>query len=153
DVSVFNQATNQFFGFKNPYRLAFVEAFGVVDLHERPVVPTLGAYFLLRFEVGDPALGGDFHYVKLTPDLRLYRPIGRRGVGALRGLTGWLHPYGGEDSPITRRYRLGGPSSHRGFGYGRLSPQVPDSQGNLIPIGGNAQVLFSGELRIAVMKV
>jgi outer membrane protein assembly factor BamA len=150
---VFNQATNRFFGFKDPYRLAFVELFGTVDLRERPLEPTFGAYFLMRVEVGDPALGGDFHYTKLTPDLRLYRPIGRRVVVAMRGLVGWLRPYGADQSPITRRYRLGGPSSHRGFGYGRLSPQVPDSQGQLFPVGGDGEVLFSGEVRFALTKI
>jgi outer membrane protein assembly factor BamA len=108
---------------------------------------------MIRLEQGDPALGGDFHYVKTTPDLRLYAPLGRRVVAAVRGLMGWIHPLGGDQTPITRRYALGGPASHRGFSLGRLAPQVPDAQGRLIPVGGNGEVLFSGELRIEITKV
>jgi translocation and assembly module TamA len=153
DTDVFNQASNRFFGFENPYRLAYLEGFGQVDLRDRPLEPTVGAFFAARGEFGHPALGGQFHYVKITPDLRVYAPVVPRVVGAVRGLFGWLHPYSGQQSPITRRYYLGGPASHRGFGLGRLAPQAVDTAGNLIPIGGNAEVLFSGELRIAVTKL
>ena len=41
-------------------------------------------------------------------------------VIAARGLLGWLRPSGLGDSPITRRFALGGPSSHRGFGFGMM---------------------------------
>ena len=76
---------------------------------------------------------------------------------AARSEWGWLDPSGMRDSPITRRFYLGGPSSHRGFGFGRLSPEAisaaPTTRGQKIPIGGNAQVLFSFEGRIAVTKI
>jgi translocation and assembly module TamA len=153
DQDVFNDASNRFYGFKNPYRLAYLEAFAQLDLRNRPLDPTFGGYLALRAEEGDPSFGSDFHYVKLTPDLRLYAPLGRRVVVAVRGLVGWLRPYGGEESPITRRYALGGPASHRGFGFGRLAPQVADSRGRLIPVGGDGEVLMSGELRIQITKV
>jgi outer membrane translocation and assembly module TamA len=117
--------------------------------------PTLGAYFSARFEQGTPVAGAEFHYLKITPEVRGYvpLPLTRRAVLAGRALLGWLRPYDGDDSPITRRYALGGPSNHRGFGFGRLSPQVPDGEGHLIPIGGDGEVLFSLEVRVAVTKI
>jgi translocation and assembly module TamA len=153
DQAVFNTASSGFFGYENPYRLAYVEGFAQIDLRDRPLSPTYGGYLILRVEEGSNALGSDFGYTKLTPDLRLYAPLGRRVVLAARALVGWLSSYGDKGSPITRRYYLGGPSSHRGFNYGRLSPQVLDTSGRLIPVGGDGELLFSGELRVKATKI
>jgi outer membrane protein assembly factor BamA len=153
DQDVFGGASDRFFGFKNPYRLAYVEEFAQLDLRDRALEPRYGGYLSLRLEEGDPAVGSDFHYVKATPEVRAYLPLGRRAVLAGRALTGWIKTYGGEESPITRRFRLGGPADHRGFGFGRLSPQARDQQGRLIPYGGDGEVLFSGELRADVTKI
>ncbi|HTA19210.1 MAG TPA: BamA/TamA family outer membrane protein, partial [Polyangia bacterium] len=43
--------------------------------------------------------------------------------------------------------------SHRGFGFGRLSPQARGADGTLIPYGGDGEVLFSGDVRIDVTKI
>ncbi|HXI60913.1 MAG TPA: POTRA domain-containing protein [Polyangia bacterium] len=153
DEDVFGGASQRFFGFKNPYRLAYVEEFAQVDLRNRPLDPTLGTYLSLHVEEGDPAVGGDFRYVKVSPEARGYVPLGHRVVLAGRALLGWIKTYGGEESPITRRFRFGGPANHRGFGFGRLSPQAPDAQGRLIPYGGDGALLFSGEVRIEATKI
>jgi len=150
---VFGAAGDRFFGFVNPYRLAYVEAFAQLDLRNRPLNPTFGGYLSLHVEEGDPVVGGAFRYLKLTPELRLYAPLGHRVVLAGRALVGGIDTYGEDQSPITRRFRLGGPSSHRGFGFGRLSPQARASDGTLVPYGGDGEVLFSGDLRIEATKV
>ena len=77
------------FGFRDPYRLAFVEELLQIDLRNRPLDPTFGGFFAVRLEQGSPYLGGGFRYSKVTPELRLYLPLGttRRGGGARpRGL-------------------------------------------------------------------
>jgi outer membrane protein assembly factor BamA len=150
---IFNEASNRFFGFEDPYRLGYVEVFGQVDLRDQPLEPRSGGYFMVRVEEGRNWLASDFDYFKITPDARGYATITRRVVFAVRGLIGWLSPDAGQQSPITRRYYLGGPASHRGFSFGRLSPQVPDSQGQLFPVGGNGEFLISSELRIQVTKL
>lgn len=152
-LGAFDDPANRFYGYQNPYRLGFLEALGRLNLRFPLLQPTEGGYLLVRVEVGDPALGGDFNYYKITPDLRLYAPITPRAVVAVRGLFGWLHTWDGQSSPTTRRFALGGPSTHRGFGFGRLSPQVPDSSGHLVTIGGDAEVLFSLEVRLQVTKL
>lgn len=154
NTEIFNDATDQFYGFENPYRLAYLDEFFHVDLRDNPLDPTYGAYLAFESEQGSPLLGGAFSYVKALPDLRVYAPLGRRVVAAGRGLLGWLRPSGLGESPITRRFALGGPSSHRGFGFGRLSPQAVDPiTGQRIPVGGDGAVLFSAELRIEVTKI
>jgi translocation and assembly module TamA len=142
-------------GFKDPYRLAFLEEFVQIDLRDRPLDPTYGGFVMLRAEEGATYFASDFRYLKLTPEIRAYVPLGRRIVLAARALGGWMQPYG-EDafSPVTRRFALGGPSSHRGFSFGRLSPQIYSmSQDRSIPIGGDGQVLFSLESRIDIVRV
>jgi outer membrane protein assembly factor BamA len=153
DEDIFNAATNRFYGFQNPYRLAYLEEFAQVDLRNHPGDPTFGGYLRLGTEQGSPLVGGAFHYVKFTPDVRAYVPLGRRVVVAGRAMVGWLKPWGGEESPVTRRYQLGGPSSHRGFSFGRLAPFATDNEGRRVPIGGDGEVLFSAELRVDVTKI
>jgi outer membrane protein assembly factor BamA len=153
DESVFNDASNQFYGFEDPYRLAYLDEFVQLDLRDHPLQPTYGGYLIVHAEQGSPAFGGAFSYTKVSPDVRLYAPLGRRVVVAARGLLGWLRPSGLGESPITRRFALGGPSSHRGFGFGRLAPQAVDAAGRRIPVGGDGAVLFSGDLRLDVMKI
>ena len=151
--SVFNTVGNPFYGFQDPYRLAYLEEFIQIDLRDRPLDPSYGGFLRVNAEQSAAALGSAYSYLKVAPDLRLYAPLGRRVVVAVRGLVGWLGPSAGQTSPITRRFALGGPSSHRGFGFGRLAPQVRDAQGRLIPVGGDGEVLGSGELRVDVTKI
>jgi translocation and assembly module TamA len=142
------------FGFRDPYRLAYLEQFVSLDLRDQPLDPRRGAYLVVRLEEGNSALGGDFAYLRVTPEARAFLPLGRRVTLAARGLLGWLNPKGQIESAITRRYNMGGPSSHRGFGFGRLAPQVVDPMtGRHIPIGGDGEVLLSGEVRLDLVKV
>jgi translocation and assembly module TamA len=153
---LYETATQLGYGFVNPYRVAYLEQVVQFDLRDRPLRPRVGGYVAARFEEGAAAVGGDFTYFKFVPELRLYAPLGSRVVLAARSEWGWLDPTQ-DDGPITRRFYLGGPSGHRGFGFGRLSPQAlslaPEHEGERIPIGGNAQVLFSLETRVQVVKL
>jgi len=157
DASVFDPTmTTLGFGFRDSYRLAYVEEFAQLDLRNRSVALRPGGFIGLHVEEGSTLLGGEFRYLALTPELKFFLPITHRVMFAWRGLGGWLRPFGGgaaTDSPVTRRFRLGGPSSHRGFGFGRLSPQIVDKNGNPVPVGGDGELLLSEELRIQVTKV
>jgi len=126
------------FGFVDPYRLAWLEQ-------------------------GFEYIFSHFTYVKVTPEARGYIPLGtRRLVLGLRAMFGYLHAIespggaslGQASSPITRRYALGGPTSHRGFSYGRLAPQGLDtSSGRRVPKGGDAALLLSADLRLRLVKL
>src|SRR5262249_29147268 len=83
-------------------------------------------------------------------------PLGtKRVVLAGRVLFGQIYVQGDLGSPITRRFYLGGPGSHRGFNYDRLSPQVPSGLPGVppIPIGGHQQLLFQMELRVELFRI
>jgi outer membrane protein assembly factor BamA len=153
NTDVFNGASDKFLGFENPYLLGYLEQLVQIDLRNRPLSPTFGGFLAVRAEEGDSAFGSSFSYLKVSPDVRLFAPVTRRLVVAVRGQLGWLEPTGTQQSPITRRFYLGGPSSHRGFGFSRLSPQALDNEGHRIPVGGNGAVLFSGDLRVQVTKI
>ena len=155
DSAVFNPAVTPLgLGFKDPYRLAWLEQVAELDLRDNPLDPRTGGWFGVRLEEGFGGVGGDFAYFKLTPEARGYLPLGQRFALAARLLWGWLKPASAQDSPITRRYALGGPTSHRGFTYGRLAPQVRDPVSErLLPIGGDAAFLGSFELKVRVVRL
>jgi outer membrane translocation and assembly module TamA len=71
-------------------------------------------------------------------------------VIAARTEFGHLFSQGAYGSPTTRRFYLGGPESHRGFNFNRLSLQIPSGvAGNpALPIGGDEMFLTQLELRV-----
>lgn len=136
-------------GFKELYRVAWLEQFFRVDLRDSTVDPRAGFFGEVRLEQGLTAVASDFNYFKVVPEVRGFVPLGtKRVVLALRAMLGYLRPMGGEESPVTRRLHLGGSTDHRGFSSGRLSPPM-----NGIPLGGNGSVLLSSDLRIRIVQL
>jgi outer membrane protein assembly factor BamA len=145
----------QLYGYVDPYRLAWVGADVILDVRDRPLDTHRGIYVGLGGEHGGTYTGSAFTYEKVSPDLRVYVPLGRRVVLAGRGQLGWIWTQGSLGSPITRRFYLGGPNSHRGFNYNRLSQQVPSGLQGVppIPIGGDQMALFQVELRMDIVRI
>ncbi len=151
------------FGFVDPYRPAWLEQYAELDLRDSVSDPRAGFWASVRLEEGFEYIASHFTYIKVTPEARGYIPLGtKRLVLGLRAMFGYLYAIdslegaslGEASSPITRRYALGGPSSHRGFSYGRLSPQGLDASSGLrVPKGGDAALLFSADLRLRVVKL
>jgi translocation and assembly module TamA len=153
--------SGRLFGFTSPYRVAWLQQDVALDLRDRPLDASRGGYLGVGIEAGGEYTGSAFVYEKILPDLRGYLPLGPRLVLAARFEFGQLFTQGDLGSPITRRFYLGGPNSHRGFNYDRLSPQVPatNAQGVLIPgaaqipIGGDQMVLWQIELRLNLFRI
>jgi outer membrane protein assembly factor BamA len=140
------------FGYKDPYRLGWFEEEISLDLRDRPLDAHRGIYSSLGVEQGGIYAGGDFTYEKVLAQLRAYVPLGEFATLAAQVQFGQLVSQG--DSPITRRFYLGGPTSHRGFSYNRLSPQVVDPTNGLrIPVGGEQMVLAQFEVRAQVVQI
>jgi translocation and assembly module TamA len=143
------------FGYTNPYRIGWWQQNVALELRDRPLAAHRGAYFALSFEEGGADAGGAFRYQKVTPDVRAYAPLGRYVTLAGRVELGQIFTEGELGSPTTRRFYLGGASSHRGFNFDRLSPQVPSgiSGAPPLPIGGDQMFLFQLELRADVLPL
>ena len=103
---------------------------------------------------------GNFSYFRINPEIRAYTPATRYAVLALRAMYGGLFTTG--KSPFTQRFFLGGQNDQRGYSPLRQGPKlgtaptcdvltvpgcVPFATQS-VPVGGNAAVLFSAELRI-----
>jgi translocation and assembly module TamA len=142
------------FGYQDPYRVGWFQEEASLDLRDRPLDAHSGAYLALAAEEGGVYAGGAFTYEKLTPEVRGYLPFGARGTLAARIQFGQIFSHGDSEAPITRRLYLGGPASHRGFNYNRLSPQAIDvTTGVRVPVGGEQSFLAQLELRVEVWKL
>lgn len=147
---------------------SYLEQRLIVDRRSNPMEPIYGWYASLGLQEGGGPLGGDFTWLRLSPEVRHYLPIARRMVLATRLEVGILQPLrqaeGCEDSPeaysqavrcspIVVRFFGGGAGGFRGVGAGRLSPMraVESSRSSrgviFIPQGGNSSFLATAELR------
>jgi translocation and assembly module TamA len=153
----FQSAPNagRLFGYTNPYWLGWLQEDIALDLRDKPLDAHQGVYLGTSLEQGGIWVGGAFEYQKISPDLRAYAPFGRRVTFATRVQFGQMFVQGNMGSPITRRFYLGGPNSHRGFNYNRLSLQVPSGIPGVapLPIGGDQMFLIQNELRVNVFRL
>jgi outer membrane protein assembly factor BamA len=143
------------YGYVDPYRIAWFEEALTLDLRDQPLDPRRGGWFSVRGEEGGVWSGGDFDYEKLTIEARGYYTLWRRLTVAARTEFGQAFSQGFNGTPTTRRFYLGGPETHRGFNFNRLSLQVPSgTPGNpALPIGGDEMFLTSIELRVRAVRL
>ena len=142
--------------------LSWLEQRIVADRRDQPLEPHRGWY--ASFGLQEGGLGGDFAWLRFLPEVRGYIPLGDAFVLAGRLELGYLLPLSECDaeqardpylaavdcSPIVVRFFGGGADGFRGVGADRLSPLRvvnPDSDPRYIPLGGNATLLATGELR------
>ena len=136
------------FNLDKPRRLASYQQSMIADLRDSPTNPTKGVYVSLRVAEGTPAAGGEYSFLQLSPDVRLYYPVGPF-VFALHGRGGVIVG----DVPVTERYFAGGATSQRGFPYRELAPSVSsvvDGETRSVLIGGTAVLETSAEIRAVV---
>jgi outer membrane protein assembly factor BamA len=141
--------------FKDPYFLSVLEPSVEVDRRNDPMSATRGWYFLARAGLAGGPLGGDNEFWKLDVDARLYRSIvslwgWRPGLSlAFRGGAGVIEGFGRD--PVVgfgERFYLGGATTVRGWGSGRLGTALyTDRSGSYIASGGLAQLYGSAEVR------
>ena len=145
----------------------------VLDVRDAPREPKRGAYLALTVQHAPSFLPGDWDYVRITPDLRGYLPLGFGFVLAARARLGvmeitdtsipkppagfenentWQERLQGEAQtrlrelgPLRQRLRGGGNNSVRGYAPNTLGDVV--SVGNIVDSGGLRQWEASLELR------
>lgn len=112
------------FGFVDPYRLGYFQQQIALDLRNSPVDATRGFFAQVIAEQGGIYTGSAFSYQKIVPEVRAYYTLFDRVTLAARVQFGQIFVQGDLGSPITQRFYLGGPNSHRGFSFNRLSYQM-----------------------------
>jgi outer membrane translocation and assembly module TamA len=121
-----------------------------------------GEYLSASGQVAARAIGSEIGLVKTYLTAQMFRPAPRlaRAVVALSARLGIAKGFPLKDLPASERFFAGGDTTVRGFALDQLGrPETIDEDGVVIPgtidengfpIGGNAVVLFNGELRVPV---
>jgi outer membrane protein assembly factor BamA len=124
--------------------LVWAEAFALYDRRDDRNSPHSGAWLRIGAEEGLAD-----RYTKVVPEARGYLPLGAHAVLAGRARLGFI---GAGAAPLVRKLYLGGPGSHRGFGFDRLAPvALNPTTGATVPQGGAGELLLSLEARYDVL--
>jgi outer membrane protein insertion porin family/translocation and assembly module TamA len=112
---------------------------------DNPLNARRGYQVAFHVEEAGRLLPGTFNYHAVSADGRHYLPISERVVLANRLQLGNIVAVDGipGNVPFAKKYFLGGATSIRGWGRYEVSPL----SGSGLPIGGNALIAFSSELR------
>jgi outer membrane protein assembly factor BamA len=149
------QVSARDYGWVDPYRLGWLDQSVVLDLRDQPFDTKRGGWFALHAEEGGIWSGAAFTWERLIAEVRGYYTLWGRIVFAGRTMFGHLFSQGAYGSPTTRRFYLGGPESHRGFNFNRLSLQIPSGVMGApsLPIGGDEMFLTQLEMRIRAVRI
>jgi len=158
-------AVNPELALSDGYILSYFEQSVLLDLRDQPLAASKG--FFARVDLKETASPAetDFHYVKISGDLRGYVPLGTpRLVLAARMGGAWIqHTREGKDAiPVNHRVYVGGDGSVRGWKSRYLGPRVVEVLESsedldyqttcgrsdcLVPLGGRIGMYGSLELR------
>ncbi len=143
-------------------RLSSFSGSVVRDTRDDPLNTRGGEYLSANGQVAAKAIGSEIGLVKTYLTAQMFRPASRlaRAVVALSARLGIARGFPLKDLPASERFFAGGDTTVRGFALDQLGrPETIDEDGVVIPgtidengfpIGGNAVVLFNGELRVPV---
>jgi outer membrane protein insertion porin family len=137
--------------------------------------PTKGQLISLEYSLATTALGGSVSFNKFFGSYQRYwklakkTPLLKDSVLAFAGRVGLSAPFNVHVSgtpteaqtelPISERFFAGGPTTLRGFEFdqagpqGILEPQNSTELPTLVPVGGDALMIYNFELRYPLTKV
>ena len=122
------------------------------DARDNPRQPRKGWFARLGFTVGYVGARSSSVYTILRPELRGYYPLGERVVLAARTRLATA-TFATGPIPAPERLFSGGAQNQRGFANRRLAPSVLNSDGEIVPLGGEALVEVSGEVRVHLFEL
>jgi translocation and assembly module TamA len=127
--------------------LSYLEQRVAWDGRDDPIEPRRGLVVGLTLQEGFHLGRNGYDYLRVSPEVSFYVPLGWRTVLAGRLRVGGLVPLH-ESGPasVVALFSAGGSSSVRGYGYQRLSPMALQD-GRWVPTGGNGLVEASLEVR------
>ncbi len=148
------------YGLYDRLPLFFVASSVAYDQRDNPLSPHAGYFLSLPLEAGKLFDSNGTTYLKATPEVQGYLPVGTPRIvlaGRLRLGSNLLD----KPLPITQRYFSGGSDSVRSFGRRRLSPGTDDMVTNdkgevktiYYPLGGEAMFVANAEVRFEIVRV
>jgi translocation and assembly module TamA len=146
------EAEERQFGLFPTLPIFFVVPSIAYDARDNPRQPTRGWFARLGFTVGYVGARSSSIYTILRPELRGYYPLGDRVVLAARTRLA-ASAFGTGPIPAPERLFSGGAQNQRGFANRRLAPSVENSDGEIVPLGGEALVEVSGEVRVHLFEL
>jgi outer membrane protein assembly factor BamA len=143
-----------------PLRLSGVSASIVRDTRDDPVNPAAGRYLSANGQIDPKALGSEVGFAKSFFRAQTFHLLpGSNGIVLAGNASLGVAAEFALDTPIPEpeRFFAGGDTTVRGFALDTLgvrhqpsAPTVDTIDENGFPIGGNATVIFNGELRVPV---
>ena len=128
------------------FRLSRFDTSVAYDRRDNPLAARRGWFSELGVQVGIRSPLGDFSYLRVLPDFRIYQPIGRRLTAAMRISGGAIIDFG-NNVPRSQCLYLGGGDTVRGFPQRRLSPYDGNSA-----VGGLTMYMFNIEPRVELAR-
>lgn len=135
-----------------PLNLGTVSATYVRDTRDVPLDATRGSFISADLTLATPRIGGSERFVRFLGQVQGYRRAAERSPVVLAGRlqVGLAQPYGETRTlPISERFFSGGPTTLRGLGFEQAGPRDPTTDA---PIGGDALVAATGEVRFPVLQ-
>ena len=121
--------------------------------------------YFARTSIEQTGLGGQITYTKIAANARFYKPIKGSLVWRNNLVYGWINSSG--DVPINELYRLGGPSTVRGYDFFSIAQREASQQAynaaigsgkefpkawSQIPVGGTQQFYYNLEFEWGLIK-
>ena len=120
----------------------------LLDLRDDVFNPHRGALYGITLKEALRVLLSQADFSKLTMQGSWFLPIDT-SVVALSARAGMAWPFGNTlVVPLHERFYAGGSTTVRGYTQDSIGPSAPDTNGNLIPQGGQSMAIFNIELRL-----
>ncbi len=118
------------------------------DLRDDVFNPHKGALFGIALKEALSILESQADFIKLTAQGSWFLPLNSSVLAfSVRGGAGW--PFRSTpELPLHERFYVGGSTTVRGFTQDSIGPSERDSNGNLVPQGGQSMVVLNLELRL-----
>lgn len=135
-----------------PVNLGTVSLTYVRDTRDQPLDAHKGYFVSADSSLASTKFGGSERFIRVLGQVQAFRPIRSKSDVILAGRLqiGLARPYGGSLSlPISERFFAGGSTTLRGFDFEQAGPRDPVTDQ---PLGGNALIIASGELRFPIIR-
>ncbi|MBI4457202.1 MAG: outer membrane protein assembly factor BamA [Acidobacteria bacterium] len=171
-VSVSNiEELEALFRENRPVRLARLSVSLLNDSRDNPLNANRGTFNSVDLQLTPRFLGSEAQFMRLFAQQQYFQPVAHGLVFAVSERFGLLKPFGKNTVdtslpvqlqnpiPISERFFAGGSTSLRGFRLDQAGPLVEKTitikeraEKRLVPIGGNALLIWNAELRFPVFR-